>query len=220
MEYENKDRAYFSHIRMDLIRFMDVKKKGLDVLEIGAAYGETLYHLKEEGIAKRAVGVDIFEDTNGAERYKPIDKFLFGNIENEDYPDFENSFDLILLPDVLEHLEEPLEVLKKVDSYLKKGGTVVVSMPNIRHYSAFYRIFVKGRFDYDESGIFDYTHKRFYCRRNIEDLLKKAGFRILKSEGSIRNFRGRSFTKILNRLTFGFLEEFFSTQYFFTAEKA
>jgi len=205
---------------MDLIRFMDVKKKGLDVLEIGAAYGETLYHLKEEGIAKRAVGVDIFEDTNGAERYKPIDKFLFGNIENEDYPDFENSFDLILLPDVLEHLEEPLEVLKKVDSYLRKGGTVVVSMPNIRHYSAFYRIFVKGRFDYDESGIFDYTHKRFYCRRNIEDLLKKAGFRILKSEGSIRNFRGRSFTKILNRLTFGFLEEFFSTQYFFTAEKA
>jgi SAM-dependent methyltransferase len=220
MEYENKDRAYFSHIRMDLIRFMDMKKKGLDVLEIGAAYGETLYHLKEKGIAKRAVGVDIFEDTNGAERYKPIDKFLFGNIENEDYPDFENSFDLILLPDVLEHLEEPLEVLKKVDSYLRKGGTVVVSMPNIRHYSAFYRIFVKGGFDYDESGIFDYTHKRFYCRRNIEDLLKKAGFRILKSEGSIRNFRGRSFTKILNRLTFGFLEEFFSTQYFFTAEKA
>lgn len=219
MEYEKKDRNYFSHIRMDLVRFMDVKLKNLDVLEIGAAYGETLFYLKESDIAKRAVGVDIFEDPDGKERYKPVDQFLFGNIENEDYPEFRNSFDLILLPDVLEHLEEPLHALKKVDSYLRSGGLLVVSMPNIRHYSAFYRIFLKGRFDYDESGIFDYTHKRFYCRRNIEDLLKKAGFRIIKSEGSIRKFQGKSVTKVLNRLTFGLFEEFFSTQYFFKAEK-
>lgn len=219
MEYEQKDPNYFSHIRLDLIRFMDLKKKNLDVLEIGAAYGETLYYLKENEIAKKAVGVDIFQDSNGKERYKPLDQFIFGNIENEDYTEFRNSFDLILLPDVLEHLEEPLKALAKVKSYLKSDGTLIVSMPNIRHYSAFVKIFLKGRFDYEESGIFDYTHKRFYCRRNIEDLLKNAGFRIVKFEGSIKNFQGRSVTKILNILTFGLLEEFFSTQYFFKAEK-
>jgi hypothetical protein len=92
-------------------------------------------------------------------------------------------------------------------------------MPNIRHYSAFVKIFLKGDFSYDENGIFDYTHVRFYCKRNIQQLLETSNFKILKSEGSIRNFKGKSWAVAINKITLGLFEPFLSHQYFFKAEK-
>ena len=72
MNYEDKSADYYSSIRTVLIALFDEGKKGLKVLEIGAAYGETLFYLKEKGIAKEAIGIDLFEDKN-KENYKKID---------------------------------------------------------------------------------------------------------------------------------------------------
>jgi 2-polyprenyl-3-methyl-5-hydroxy-6-metoxy-1,4-benzoquinol methylase len=124
-----------------------------------------------------------------------------------------------MLPDVLEHLVEPKPVLKKLKNYLKDDGKIIVSMPNIRHYSALNKIFIKGDFQYEESGVFDYTHMRFYCRKNIKQLIESCGLKILKQESSIKNFSGNSFAKIFNKISFGVFEEFLSYQYFFVAEK-
>lgn len=215
MNYDQKAHDYFSNIRLDLIRLIDPKSKDLKVLEVGAAYGETLNYLKQNGIAKQAVGIDIFEDKTNSNNYKKIDRFIFGNIEEIEFPEYENYFDLILLPDVLEHLIEPKKVLDKLKKYLSQNGTIIVSMPNIRHYSAINKIFFKGNFKYEESGLFDYTHMRFYCRKNIQELLESSGFKVLKEESSIKNYKGKSITKIINSLTFGLMEEFFSLQYFY-----
>lgn len=219
MDYDKKNFNYFSNIRYDLIDLLDPNVKNIKVLEIGAAYGETLYHLKRNGIAEEAIGVDIFEDKSNKSNYKPIDGFYFGNIEEIDFPDFQNKFDLILLPDVLEHLLEPKAVLEKVKRYLKPDGIIVVSMPNIRHYSAFVKIFLKGNFKYEESGIFDYTHRRFYCKSDIKELLISSGFSILKTQSSIARYKGKSMSKVVNFITFGVFEEFFSYQYFFKLKK-
>lgn len=219
MNYNEKGADYFSNIRKDLIQLIHPGQKGLNILEVGAAYGETLYYLKQQGIATEAVGVDIFEDTKHPENYKNIDRFIFGNIEELDFPEFVNHFDLILLPDVLEHLIEPKKVLHKLKPYLKDNGQIIVSMPNIRHYSAFVKIFLKGDFRYEESGIFDYTHMRFYCRKNIAELLEQSGYKILKQQSSIKNYKGKSSAKIINTVTFGIFEEFFSYQYFFVIGK-
>lgn len=218
MKYEDKDKSYYSNIRHDLIALLP-KGKDLKILEIGAGYGETLYFLKSNGFAAEVVGVDLFEDTANTENYKPVDQFIFGNIEDLDLGEYQDYFDVILLADVLEHIIEPKPVLSKIKHYLKPTGQVVVSMPNIRHYSALYKIFGKGDFKYEESGIFDYTHLRFYCRKNIERLLESSGYTILKQEGSIKNYKGNSLTKTINKLTFGLFEEFFSLQYFFVIKK-
>lgn len=220
MNYENKDSSYYSNIRLDLVNLINTDKTSLKVLEIGAAYGETLYYLKEKGLADEAIGVELFEDKKNKEKYKKIDRFIFGNINEIDFPEFEGYFDLILLPDVLEHIFDPKVALKKVHKYLKGDGEIIVSMPNIRHYSAFVNIFIKGDFKYEDSGIFDYTHVKFYCKKNIKELLESANFRILDTESSIKNFKGKSFAKTINNITFGFFEEFFSTQYFFRSVKA
>lgn len=220
MNYENKDSSYYSNIRLDLVNLINTDKTSLKVLEIGAAYGETLYYLKEKGLADEAIGVELFEDKKNKEKYKKIDRFIFGNINEIDFPEFEGYFDLILLPDVLEHIFDPKVTLKKVHKYLKGDGEIIVSMPNIRHYSAFVNIFIKGDFKYEDSGIFDYTHVKFYCKKNIKELLESTNFRILDTESSIKNFKGKSFAKTINNITFGFFEEFFSTQYFFRSIKA
>lgn len=219
MNYNEKAPDYFSNIRKDLINLIDANAKDLKILEVGAAYGETLYYLKQNGIASEAVGVDIFEDVKNKQNYKPLDRFIFGDIEKIELPEYNQYFDLILLPDVLEHLFEPKSVLETLKKYLKEDGKIIVSMPNIRYYSALYKIVFKGDFKYEESGIFDYTHVRFYCRKNIQELLETAGYTILKQESSIKNYQGKSLSKLINLITFGIFEEFFSTQYFFVVKK-
>lgn len=219
MNYIDKASEYYSNNRLDLLTCLDEKRTGLKVLEIGAAYGDTLYHLKQTGIAGEAVGVDIFEDLKNPANYKPLDRFIFGNIENMDFPEYDDYFDIILLPDVIEHLVEPKLVLAKAKKYLKQDGTLLVSMPNVRHYSTFIRIFIKGDFKYDESGLFDYTHMRFYCKYNMRQLLENSGFKITEVKSAISVYEGKSAAKILNKITFGLFEEFLSVQYFLKANK-
>lgn len=219
MDYDKKGVAYYSNVRHDLLQLIDDKSQNLKVLEIGAAYGETLFFMKSKGIASEVVGVELFEDHNNRNNYKPLDNFIFGNIEDINLTQYENYFDLILLADVLEHLIEPKKVLDKIKKYLSLNGKVIISMPNIRHYSAVKKIFLQGNFQYEESGIFDYTHMRFYCRKNIRQLLESSGYKIEVQESSIKNYIGKSFTKTFNKITFGFFEEFLAYQYFFVVSK-
>ncbi|CAM4433608.1 class I SAM-dependent methyltransferase [Flavobacterium terrigena] len=218
MNYDKKNPDYYSNIRLDLVQFIS-NESNLKIMEIGAAYGETLFYLKENGIASEAVGVDLFEDKINPQNYKPLDNFIFGNIEEIHLEQYVNYFDVIFLPDVLEHLLEPKNVLNKISQYLKNDGKIIISMPNIRHYSAINKIFFKGDFSYEESGIFDYTHLRFYCRKNIIQLIEQSNYKVIIEQSSIKNYKGKSLTKIFNQITFGFFEEFLSYQYFFVATK-
>ena len=59
----------------------------------------------------------------------------------------------------------------------------------------------------------------FYCKKNIKEMIESAELKVIYSEGSIKNYKGNSIAKIINRVTFGLLEEFFSTQYFFKVKK-
>lgn len=219
MNYTEKQEGYYNNVRHDLIKLIDKSDEELKILEVGAAYGETLFFLKETGIANEVVGVELFKDQQNLNKYKILDEFLFGDIQNIDLDKYENYFDAILLADVLEHILEPLPILEKVKKLLKKDGKIIISIPNIRHYSAFIKIFIKGSFKYEDNGIFDYTHLRFYCKKDIISLLQNSNLSIEHTEGSVRNFNGKSIAKIINHLTFGFFEEFLSVQYFFKVKK-
>ena len=81
---------------------------------------------------------------------------------------------------MLEHLINPLEVLKKTKRYLKQNGLIIISIPNIAFIQQrFFLLF--GKFDYNPNGgIMDETHLRFFTRRSIEKLCKDAGYTIVK----------------------------------------
>ena len=70
------------------------------------------------------------------------------------------------------------------------------------------KIFFKGDFLYENEGILDKTHLRFFCKKNIIDLFKKNGYTIEKITYNLAPKRN-----ILNKMFLGFLEEFLVAQY-------
>ena len=84
--------------------------------------------------------------------------------------------DLVLCLDVLEHLLQPLEVLKRVTSTMPDGGTVIVSVPNIAHASVSLPLLLRARFEYQDAGILDRTHVRFFDRASVVALMNQRRF--------------------------------------------
>mgnify|MGYP006076941207 FL=1 len=218
MNYEDKEQEYYKNVRLDLLSLLPSSSKGLKVLEIGAGYGATLSYLKEKNIAEEVVGIDI-PSNKGTSPFKNIDKFFYEDIEKLELKEYFGYFDYIILADVLEHLIHPSEVLKKIQALLKDEGEVLISIPNIRHRKAIYKIFIKGDFAYEESGLFDYTHLRFFCKKNIRELVDQNGFKTNQMVSSLKIYKKSSASKLLNTLTFGLFEEFLTVQYLLKAKK-
>jgi hypothetical protein len=83
-------------------------------------------------------------------------------------------FDVVLFGDVLEHLRDPLAVLRWAAA---RGERVVASLPNIGHWTA-RRQLLRGRWPQDDFGLFDRTHLHFYTRATARSLVHGAGLRV------------------------------------------
>ena len=95
-------------------------------------------------------------------------------------------FDCAICADVLEHLHQPEQLLRLLRPLLSPSACLIVSLPNIRHISALYSIFVNGSFPRRQRGIFDDTHWRWFTLKDGRDLLAEAGFQIEKVDHSLR----------------------------------
>ena len=93
-------------------------------------------------------------------------------------------FDYIVFADVLEHLANPAALVLLAKQGLKPGGSILISVPNVAHW--FVRVgLLWGRFDYQESGIMDATHLRWFTRRSIREFLERLGFEITALDHTI-----------------------------------
>jgi 2-polyprenyl-3-methyl-5-hydroxy-6-metoxy-1,4-benzoquinol methylase len=92
----------------------------------------------------------------------------------------EAQYDHILLLDVLEHLVDPVQVLRLLRSGLKPGGTFIVSTPNMAHISVRLSL-LQGRFCYEDDGLLDRTHLHFFDRVALETTLLGAGLSARRS---------------------------------------
>jgi methionine biosynthesis protein MetW len=86
-------------------------------------------------------------------------------------------FDHVVFADVLEHMPEPEGVLQASTELLSPGGSVLVSLPNVAYALARLRL-LRGRWDYEETGIFDRTHLRFFTVDTARALLAGAGLAV------------------------------------------
>jgi 2-polyprenyl-3-methyl-5-hydroxy-6-metoxy-1,4-benzoquinol methylase len=216
--YIEKSLDYFSLVRKDLISLIP-KNKSNKILEIGAGGGYTLAAIKEMGLAVEVVGIELCDMPGTMQNHPGIDRMIIGNIEDLalDFP--EDHFDVIICGDVLEHLVDPWAVVNKVNKYLKVGGIWIVSMPNIREFNTLLKIIFKGDFRYEPMGILDKTHLRFFCRKNIVELLQSDNMQVQKVACDL-DFTSRKGRKhIFNALTFKRFEEYLVTQYMVVSKK-
>ena len=90
-------------------------------------------------------------------------------------------FDLIVFADVLEHMVDPRAVLARFLPYLEEDGQILVSLPNVAAWTVRLGL-LAGNFDYQQSGILDDTHLRFFTRKSAARLCESAGLEVLAIE--------------------------------------
>lgn len=103
------------------------KKEIGTVLDVGGNYGIFLKMLSEKYSIKRKVCLDIAEPSARIEDVE----YLIGYAEETLKNLKENSADLVLLQDVIEHVFDPDRLLLKLKNVLKEGGIMIVSTPNL-----------------------------------------------------------------------------------------
>lgn len=217
MEYKNKNQEYFKLSRHDIISIIP-KVKNQSILEIGASGGYTLAELKRLEYCSYCAGVELFQIENSLQQSKLIDEFHFADVERDEII-FENKkYDIVIFADILEHLVNPEEALEKFLKYLKPGGAVILSIPNIRYIKILYKIFIQGNFEYTENGVLDRTHLRFYCKKNALNLLLNKNLKIERTYYSY-NLQKQKKLQLLNILTLGLLKDFLTIQYIIIAKK-
>jgi len=190
------------------------------VLDFGCSVGRLGEELKHRFRAE-VVGIEFDEQMAKAAKGK-LDRVILGdidkiNLEDQLVPDY---FDCIIFGDILEHLTNPWEVLKKATTFLNKDGTVVASIPNVRHYTVVLNLLFRGYWPYRERGLHDRTHLRFFTLRNIQELFQYANLRIVRLKRNHRIIeRQHPHNRLSRYLAFAPFKEFLTFQYLIVAKK-
>lgn len=205
---EQKDSRYYGYERRILVEMLPAI--GGRFLEVGCGQGATLEYVKSHGAAYVA-GVDINPEAISVARGRGLDSALVADVEKEDLPYEKNSFDCIILADVLEHFHNPWDTLKKLSSYLKRDGALLISIPNMKHYSIMLRLLVHDEWTYTDAGILDRTHLRFFTLKEALALIAHAG---LKTEKIKRGHQSGKLFRLMNILAFNGLRSYTAYQYY------
>lgn len=90
-------------------------------------------------------------------------------------------YDVVMAADVLEHLREPALVLAEMQRWLAPDGLAIVSVPNIANWTIRRQLFFRGDFEYQETGILDRTHLRFFTWHTLQALLAEQRWQVRDS---------------------------------------
>lgn len=172
-EYELKPSKDSSHGR---ILAMLANRPPSKVLDLGCSSG--LLADQSRAMGHHVVGVDLKELPGVGER---TSAFFRADLNDGIPPEVGTDFDVVVAADVLEHLVEPAPLVSQVRAVLAENGVALFCVPNVAHWYPRFRSLL-GRFDYDQRGILDATHLRFFTRRSIRRLIERNGLEIRRIE--------------------------------------
>jgi 2-polyprenyl-3-methyl-5-hydroxy-6-metoxy-1,4-benzoquinol methylase len=154
---------------------------GSKVLDVGCASGFMGRELKKAGC--KTWGVEV--DPAVAERAKRhcVDVAVRSMDLGCDLPFEKEFFDVILLLDVLEHLNRPDLVLLGLTQHLRPDGRVLISLPNIARVEFRLKLLF-GQFDYTEGGLISIGHLRHFTRKTSRRMIRECGLKIISEQGT------------------------------------
>ncbi len=198
-----KPEGYFSQDRAELVRLLP-RPLGR-VLDVGCGQGRTGRSLRDAG-ATWISGVEL-DPAAAADAADAYDEVRVGPVEAE-LDSLSGPFDTILLYDVLEHLVDPWELLRRLHGLAAPGARVHVSVPNARHWTLLRDLILRGTFGYTEAEHRDVTHLRWFTPRDVVELLEGTGWSVDGVDfGALRDV-----SRVVARLTRGRSPEFLAYQ--------
>jgi predicted TPR repeat methyltransferase len=175
--YTFKDFEGSSHrILIRLIR--ELAPRGGTLLDLGAAAGELGEAVRDH--FRSTCGFEFQLDCIG-DLMPRFDRVVIADLER--VKSVPGGASAVVLADVLEHLHSSTNALALVKSALGPNGRAFISVPNVANITVRLMLLL-GMFEYQERGILDRTHIRFYTQRSILREVEKAGFRIIKVTAS------------------------------------
>lgn len=202
--------GYYENVRPEIIELVDKDVKF--ILDVGCGKGYLGSKLKSLNPNCKVIGIEYVEEI--AQQAKSLlDEVIVGDIQNIDLKFDKFLFDGVIFADILEHLVDPIGVLIRLKPYLKPGGFIITSIPNMRHYTVILRLIRRG-WIYDNYGHFDKTHIRFFSLQSMEKLITNAGYVI---ETKTPRIVASKKMQILDVIAFGKLQEFLAFQYIIKA---
>lgn len=160
----------------DLLNFIPTDAKRL--IEVGCSSGALAREFKKRSPHCDYWGVEI-DPGYAALARRHCDRSFVVNIEEagDDFWQSAANRDCWIFGDVIEHLKDPWDILGKIRACISANGTVVACIPNAQHWSLQVRLSI-GAFRYEDEGLMDRTHIRWFTKKTIHELFNQAGFEI------------------------------------------
>lgn len=172
---------YYRYGRPEVMSCVPVTAKR--IVDVGCGAGRLGEALKARQ-ACEVYGIEPFAPA-AAEARARLDRVWGCSVENALDEIHDNTYDCIVLADVLEHLVDPWSVLKRIKEKVVPGGRIVASIPNVQNWKVLSGL-LEGRWEYEREGLLDRTHLRFFTQHSIQEMFWTAGLRISEI-GSTQN---------------------------------
>lgn len=167
------------------------------VLEIGCSYGTFRQNLM---MSNEYWGVEPNEGV-AQSASQNLDRVLAGLFDDVLHQLPNHYFDLVICNDVIEHMADPDSFLESIKSKMTPNASLIGSIPNVRHISNLRSLLIGKDWQYEDAGILDRTHLKFFTEKSLKNLFDKHRYKIEKIEGindiSSRAFFPRVLAKLL-----------------------
>jgi 2-polyprenyl-3-methyl-5-hydroxy-6-metoxy-1,4-benzoquinol methylase len=194
--------GYYNEVRPEILALVVGTPES--VCEIGCGTGALLAELHRRGV-KQLRGIELRSDVAQLARARGfIDEVYVGDVESDRLELEDDAFDLVVASHVLEHLVDPWRTVTRVAKWIRPGGRFIGAVPNVRHARVLLPLLVSGTWRYENSGILDGTHLRFFTRKTLVDLIESSGLRL---EAVVPAIQGRK-SSALDRFSLGLLRDF------------
>ena len=174
----NQDYPYLEEINEGILKFFNtVPLQSGSVLDIGCGRGVLGQKIKERGFSVWGIEQNI---TAVQAAQKKLDRVIAADITDVTLLSqelHEKTFDYLIFSDVLEHVADPLSLLKHYRQFCHNNTQVLVSLPNVANWQTRLSVLF-GQFNYKDSGVMDRTHLRFFTFKTAKRLLIESGYTI------------------------------------------